>query len=269
MEPPEAETIIYHWPLYRHLSRLIPILAVVLLLSFAPNRRPGAWPVLFPAMILLPLLPWLAYRSGVIIAGLYFVVDAAAILVFGLTLLWLSAYMLADLPRRATVAYALGFLVFAGILGLTGISTFSITEELLAAGIVYIIAVVGVLAALFFSGLACKNRYSPKRFLIWLFVVTVPGLGGVWILLHVILRIVPLLLANEISFSNIRWAIQDEMLPVLIAFPVLFVILLPFMALAFRAPVYRTRLHAIYRLPGMAFQEEPVYSKPITGGDNL
>lgn len=268
MEPPESETVVYHWPLYRHLSRLIPILTVLLLLVFAPNRRPGAWPVLLPALILLPILPLPAHWTGLTMYGLYFIVDAASILVFGLTVLWLSAYMLADLPRRATVLYAFGFLVFSGILGLTGISTFAITEELLMAGLVYAIAIVVALAALFLSGFSCRKRYSPGRFLIRLFAVTVLGFGGVWIVLHAIFRIMPLLLSDEISFNRIRWAVQDEMIPVLIAFPVLFVILLPFMALAFRAPVYRSRFHAIYRLPGMAFQEKPVYPNNITGGDN-
>lgn len=268
MEAPEAETIVYHWPLYRHLSRLIPILAVLLLLGFAPNRRPGAWPVLLPALIFLPLIPWLDYGTGLMTFGLYFLADAAAILVFGLTVLWLSAYMLSDLPRKATVLYAFGFLAFSGILGLTGISTFAITEELLMAGLVYAIAIVVVLSALFLSGLACRKRYTPGRILLRLFAITVLGFGGLWIVLHAIFRIVPLLLSDEISFSSIRWAIQDEMIPVLIAFPVLFTILLPFIALAFRAPVYRTRFHAIFRLPGMAFQKKPVYSNNITGGDN-
>jgi hypothetical protein len=125
-----------------------------------------------------------------------------------------------------------------------------------------------VLAALFLSGLACRKRYTPGRFLIRLFAITVLGFGGIWILLHAIFRIMPLLLSDEISFNRIRWVIQDEMVPVLIAFPVLFVILLPFMALALRTPVYRTRFHAIFRLPGMAFQEEAMYSDPTTGGDN-
>jgi hypothetical protein len=49
----------------------------------------------------------------------------------------------------------------------------------------------------------------------------------------------------------------------------LFLLLLPFVALALWSPAYRPRFHAIFRLPGMDFKRDLVYSDSHIGDGEL
>ena len=266
MEIEENRFIEYHWPFYLHLSPLILLLALFVLLNLKPNRHPGAWWVLLPTLAPVIVAVWAAT-----LIQFTFLSDFVTLFYFGLASLWLMSFKMTDLSRNDAFSSAIGITAFAGLMGIVGLSYFSFNPVMILAGMAYGVLMLLVLSAFYLAGYLCRTSYTPRRFILRILaVITVVG-GGLIALLFSI-SMLPMILIGGADFMSFPGMfLADIAAGLLIAIGsgvILFLMILPFMALAFWVPVYRRRFYAIYRLPGMAFQEEAEYDSSMAGGEN-
>lgn len=254
----------YYWPFYVRGAWLILPLALVALLFRRRNRTRDAWLVLFPALMLQMLGEWILQEIG-LTRFLGFVCDSAVLFLFAMGFLWLLSYKLAYLSRLKAVAYAVCLIVLAGVIALPGISYMDITASLMPSVLAFGALAVATLLAMSLAGRACRKRFTSLRYVIWFFVVLVPGIGGVLMALISFWELVPRLLnGSGISLHYIYGNLEDYVKVGLFAGSILFAFMLPFLALALWSPTYRERFHAIFRLPGMNYEEE----NDLTGRDD-
>ncbi len=264
MGPRESEPVIYQWPAYFHLSRLIPVAVLLALLLRAPNRTRSAWWILLPALALPFVASWALALSG-LARYLALLDDVVLMFFFGLAFLWLLGDKLADLPRPTALVYAAWLLLLAGIIGLIGVSTFDPHLFLIPTAIAYGFISALAVIALALAGLACRKWYSPRRFLISLFVVIALGAGGVAMFFSLMSLLPSLLIEGEMMGWYMLPAMMGMLMGGLLGATVLFLLLLPFVALAIWNPAYRPRFYAIFRLPGMDSEQNTAYSEPTIG----
>jgi hypothetical protein len=267
METEESAFIEYYWPFYLHLSPLILLLALIVLLNLKPNRSPGAWWVLLPT-----LAPVIVAIGAATLIQFTFLSDFVTLFYFGLASLWLMAFKMTDLSRNDAFSSAIGITAFAGLMGIVGLSYFSFHPLMILSGMAYGLLMLLVLGAFYLAGYLCRQSYTPRRFILRLFaLITVMG-GGLFALLFSI-SMLPTILIGRADFMSFPGMFLGGIAVVLLATigggVLLFLLILPFVVLTFRTPFYRQRFNAIFRLPGMAFQEEAVYDNPMSGGDNL
>lgn len=266
MEIEENSFIEYHWPFYLHLSPLILLLALLVLLNLKPNRHPGAWWVLLPTLAPVIVALWAA-----ILIHFPFLSDFVTLFYFGLASLWLMSFKMTDLSRNDAFSSAIGITAFAGLMGIVGLSYFSIHPLMILSGMAYGVLMLLVLSAFYLAGYLCRQSYTPRRFILRLFaVITVMG-GGLFALLFSI-SMLPMILMGGADFMSFPGMFLGEIAVGLLATigggVLLFLLILPFVVLTFRTPVYRQRFNAIFRLPGMAFPEEAEYDSSMAGGEN-
>ncbi len=263
MGPSEGEPTLYHWPLYLHAARLFLPLLFIALLFRAPNRTRNAWWVAL-ALLLPLLLSWGIEKSGVtrFILPLH---DSYTVFVYAMAFLWLLADKLGGLSRIRSLVYAAVILLLSGVIGLFGLSALRLDTTT----IVYYLFAGVALATLTLAGVACRKRYTPKRFLLWHFIIAVPCCGILAILVGGLLVFLPRLIAGDIiSERFIRFNLRFVVLPMGLGGLALFAAMAPFVALALWNQTYRSRFHAIFRLPGMDSMEEDERNDENRGGNN-
>lgn len=269
MGPREGKAVVYDWPLYFHLARFGLMLILVALLCRAPNRARGAWRVLLPALLMPLVCSWGFTMTGVS-QNAGFLNDSVVIVFFALAALWLLADKLGDLPRLATLIYAAWLLGLAGIAGLIGVSGLGVNLGLIPTGFSAAILLFAAIIAMAGAGVACRKRYSPLRYMLSFFVVLVPGVGGALTFIVGCLMLLPRLFSGSgISSRYLYYHFSELLMPGLIGGTALFVLLLPFLALAIWQPLYRARFNAIFRLPGMNSMDAQICSDTHTGEQEL
>jgi len=273
--PREGEPVAYYWPVYIHMVRLIIPLALVALLFRRPNRARGAWWVLPLALIPLVTGLWIADAGDAI--GLFdfvgVLIETVTLPFFALAFLWLMADKLGNLPRLRTLTLAVGTLVLAGIIGLLGVSAFGFDAILNVKAFIYAVFVVVFLVAMSLAAFVCRKRYTPVRFLLWLFLILVVGTAVTGTALSMLLMLMAgFLMGGGFSLLYLAPMLMSQMTMSALAGLVLFLFVLPFLVLAFWCPFYRRRFYAILRLPGMQTKEDSVYNDPTpempVTGDN-
>ncbi len=236
---------------------MLPLILVLVLFREA-NRKRGAWWVLVPALVLPIVIVWGLERSGVTRYAA-FVHDSITAFFFAMGFLWLWADKLTGMSRKRTLLNAVGLLFLAGIIGLPGVSALSFGSEFLSSATLYAILAGAAIAAMALAGAACRKRYSLLRYLVWLFIVLVPGVGGVLTFLVGWALLLPRVMAGRtVSGQYLYYHFQETMLIGLIGSVVLFIALLFFLTLARWNPVYRVRFYAVFRLPGMGHNQDVV-----------
>ena len=257
----EGEPAVYHWPIYYHFAWLMLPLLLAVLACRAPNRR-AFTPWLLPlSMLLLPAAGFWLLEKVEFVRMFGFLADSLTMFLFAMALLWLVADKIAHVERMASFGYAVLIMFAAGVIGLIGVSGFSFGLLLIPAGIVYGLMLAAAMVAILFTGIACRKRYSPLRFLVWLFIVCVPCMGGVLILLLLLPMSFPQLLYGEgLSLAAVPALLATAVAPGLILGLIAFGLVFPFMALAVWAPAFRPRFHALFRLPEMQSAGAKVYN---------
>ncbi len=256
--PREGDPTIYYWPFYIRGAWLILPLVLLALLCRRQNRTRDAWCVLLPASLLAWLSNWhfkiidFDHRLG-------FLNDSVILFLFAIAFLWLLSYRVVYLPRLKTVAYAVWFLILAGAIALPAISYMDVNSGLVTSVLVFGALATAMLLAMILAGRACRKRFTSLRYIIWFFIALVPGIGGVLMsLISLPMQVLRLVAGPQLWLRYLYGNIEEYVMVGLIGGSVLFVFMLPFLALALWFPTYHARFHAIFRLPGMDYEEETV-----------
>lgn len=271
--PREGKPVAYHWPVYIHAVRLIMPLVLVALLLRRPNRRLSAWWALLPTLALPVVVLWGTKKLMDIGLGgvMGFVGDNMTLFLFAMAFLWLTADRLGNQPRPKAFAGAMGTLVLAGSIGLLGISALGYDAMLILTAFLYVVFVATFLAVMALTAFESRKRYTPLRFLIRFLIILVVGISAVGTALSAVMMLLAgFFMGGGIDMVDVGQAMAGQMMGSAFIGLVLFLLVLPYLALALWCPVYRERFHAILRLPGMQPAEDSVYNDlrievPITG----
>ena len=251
----EGTPAAYTWVPSSLLPYILPWVAVLLLLLLKQNRCAQAWwvwlPLLAVTALLLGLRPVLSFLPS---NPLEILTDVITALAFGFAAVWLISPYLGHKPR---------ILAFLGMLAAWG--GFSIAVYALRGDwgensietvgfLVFLAFCVFLLAlALTLASLMCRRRYSPLRFLLWLFGWLIAG----WLVVA----------APFLLFALASGAATDE--PILMLLSGIlslalgtFLIALPFLLLAVTNAFYRERFGELLQLPDAKL---PAVATPAIG----
>ena len=264
MGPEEGEPVVYYWPVYYHFAwLLIPLLLLMLLLRAVNRRSCCAWLLLLAILLLSLGNMWGIGQIG-IFQVFSFVFDSLAIYLFGMSFLWLLSDNLLGRTHASAFLRALLILAVAGVIGLIGVSGFGLGLILIPIAIAYGFMTFVALVAILLAGLACRQRYSPPRYLVWLFIICVPGIGGVLaVLIGFLMLLSGIFTMGALSLQEVMSLFGSALTSGLISGGVIFLLVLPFMAMALYSPVFCPRFHAIFRLPGMEFTPDEEYNDGV------
>jgi hypothetical protein len=234
-----------------HLCLFLPWIAVLLLFILPANRNPAAWWVLAP----LGTVAAIACAVPAELAGqLSEVTDLFSLsftsLAFGLASVWLTAPYLGRFPRVAVFFLALVILeVGSAVAYALRADWESFGVELLAFLMFLACSALVTTLAMTLAALLCRRRYTPFRLAFW----TAVFLAAVWLLIAA-----PFLGLAAVDAG--AEALTETAPYVLLLALVTFIVVLPFLLLAFLQPHYRERLFALWHLPrpGPAPSPEPV-----------
>ena len=243
----------------------MPLLLLAALTLRAPNRTRGAWLALIPPLVLPPLLLWLLEQGG--LAALFgFLSDSVAIFLFAVAMLWLLADKLGGPSRMTAAGYALLVVLAASVIGMFGVSSLSLGFILIPTGIVYGIMTAVFFAAMVFAAAACRKRYTSTRYLVWLFCILVFAIGCVLAFFSGLMTVISLLLMEGgLDVSYLFYSFVISLATGLAVGLAVFLLVLPFIALALWSPTFRPRFHAVFRLPGMCFEQEDAHNDESNG----
>jgi hypothetical protein len=239
----EGTPVAYTWAPSNVLPYVLPWLAVLLLLLLKRNRCAQAW------WVWLPLLGVTALQLGlrpvfdfVPSNPLEAMGDLITALAFGFTAVWLVSPYLGHKPR---------ILAFLGILatcGIFGAAVYAVRSEwgensLEAVGFLAFLAFSALLLALAITlaSLMCRHRYGPLRFLLWLIGWLVAG----WLVVAS-----PFFLFALASGAASDAPVLGLLSGILALASGTFLIVLPFLLLAFANTFYRERFLELLQLPG-------------------
>lgn len=261
--PREGKPVAYHWPVYIHATRLIIPLALVALLLRKQNRRLSAWWVLLPSLVLPVLALWILEPLVEIDLGdiTGFLTDGVSLVLFALAFLWLTADKLGNQPRPKAFAGAMGTLALAGSIGLLGISALGYDAMLILTAFLYVVFVAIFLAVMTLTAFESRKRYTPLRFLIGFLIILVVGISAVGTALSTVMMLLAgFFVGGGIDMVDVGQAMAGQMMGSAFIGFILFLFVLPYLALALWCPIYQQRFHAIFRLPGMQPAEDSVYN---------
>jgi hypothetical protein len=211
---------------------LLPWLAILVLLTLKPNRRPAAWLIWLPfgCVIAFTLAPMDFLPSGTD----YFL-DAIAALAVGLAAIWLLSNYLRRKHRFVTFLCVL--LALEGFSGLAFVSAqgVNISSQTFVAGIVLGVGVLISAGALSLDGLICRGRYRPLGLYLWLLIM----LAALWLVIAVPFFLFALLSSG----GRLPW--MGFFVPVFALAALNFAALLPFVILSSASPFFRDRLKSL------------------------
>ena len=236
----ESSPVTINWRWHYHVPSLA-VWAVIALLLVVPkaNRDRRAWLILIPLVVVM--LVWrmpfrlFSMRDGDMeIFGSFF-----TCLAMGLTAVWLLGYRLVGLRGFQKMVSAFLVMAAMGLLWCLGSYGFGFADELAALMVYGGISAFTLLMAMGLSGLCCRGRYHPARFMGWL---------ALWIALMpmaifgVIGAVVGVVAGNVGDF--IEFVVMALLMAPVILGGTLYLLNLPFMLLAFNASFYGERLRS-------------------------
>ena len=167
-------------------------------------------------------------------------------LVVGITILWLFAHKLGNRNRFVTFLLALAIMAVASLTGAISYGMADFSEQTVAVLTLLAVLAFTILLGFVLTGWRCRNRYGNLRFMLWL---------ALWCVVACV--------ASMFVFVLIMFAVEGIPIPIftillqLLLMGLIFglcayVIILPYMILAFRSSFFRQRFYGCFRLPAMA-----------------
>lgn len=278
--------VTYHWRPVWHVLPFLPYLVLVLLLCLKANRHRAAWAVLVPLGIscgALYLVRWsLASPSHIPMA------TGPAVFCFELAALLVLSHWLRFRRRLFSVLCASAIMAGAGLVGWAFSLSLDFSHQGWAASwyvsaisVALAITSAFVLASMIAAGFFCRKRWSPVRFrlalLCSMMLVGVPCIFVRWGTLNGFWLSVPapaqqfldkIVFATDTETSRFLVTAAVRLSTSLLMVLLTYVLMLPFLILAFRSPFYRERITAVFRFsdPGDANKEQaPPADPPSTG----
>jgi len=233
----DGPPVSFYWGVSGVGPYLAPWLAVALLLLLPKaNRRLGAWWLLLPLLCVQALILCLPSLFGPLGGNLLDIFQQVfAALSFGIAAVWLVSPLF---RRRLWIVSLVEVLLAAGCMGLLA---FAVRADWSADRGENVFSLISLVLAVFWSALAlslaglfCRRRLRLMVFSLWVLGVVVAG----W-------------LASAMPFLLLRLRIEtgptvSELVGVGLAVALVhFLVLLPFLLLAFIHPFYRERLESV------------------------
>ena len=246
--PEEGAPLTLKFPIYRHLTRVIPWLILLPLLLLKGNRTPRALLVLIPLLVVQGLLAgMIAMLPEYMRSEAGFMVTALTSINLGLAACWLLLHRIGGRNRVITCLLALLILTVFGVAALFAHGSFDYMLGPLA--ILYGYLMSAVLLSMVFAAVFCRKRYRAGRFTAFLVLFS---------LLVSLVQTLPFLVFGIIASGVIQGGL-DQLAEMLVAFvvfilvsaAVLFGLHLPYLILGFRSGFFRERFFAALRLPAM------------------
>ncbi len=245
--PKEGKAGIYNWKWYYNVLPLSLLFTLVLLLVFVrANRTPRAWLIFVPLLIVNFL--WSLFAKVLNFGPADMMVFSVLFHSYavGIAALWLLGHKIANRSRFTTFLLALAIMVIAGLIGIVSYGMTDLSNEGLT-----ILMCLGVLAftmlfGFVLAGRRCRNRYSNLCFMLWL---------ALWC---EVVCVVSTLVFYSIMLAIYRpsislFIILFQLLTMGLIFGLCaYVIVLPYMILAFRSSFFRQRFYDCFHLPAMA-----------------
>jgi hypothetical protein len=241
----QSEPVLVEWHWYDQLSNFAGwALIAVLLVLVKENRNREALMVLVPFVLLSELLwPWIAYFLAVLSVDTGQIAYPFQWLLVAWTALWLLSPWLSRLHPALAISLALALAATVGAAAEFGLSQRLVFSPALMN---YAILAFGLLLAFLLSGLCCRRKCTPGRFLLWL---------APWLILGVALgAIAELVRVYACGYGLAPLPAVADLIPGLMVSSLcfagaLYLLSLPYMYLALHSALYGERFHKTLRLP--------------------
>ncbi len=228
----------------------MPWLVLILLLQRKPNRTRQAWMVLVP-LVLVYALSLLVDRA---LSAMAMDAALASSVPLGLAALWLLSYKLEPLRGARTFFAAAAILAAMGFLSAVCYSGLSPDTLTVGSALIYAVGACAIVLAMTVARLFCRKDYSPIIFMLWLLLcfglisacVSVPAAIASIVFMSTLMDSYALFMAIPVIVAGVVGAVIG------------YIVLLPFMILAFRNSLYRARFNAIFRIEQIGSKPPPV-----------
>ena len=253
MGPKEGEAVMCHWKWYYGTSSwaLWVVLAAVFVLVKA-NRNRRALLILVPLLILS--LIWFGFKKLMPVpTSTEMIFDQIFYsLIVGIAVVFLLGHKLSGRNRFITFLLVLGVMMVLWTVGAMSYSGIEFSNDMLGSIVYFASLALAMLLGTVLAGWFCRKRYSAKRFLIML-------------VLGCIITGVVFLFSFFVVYMIFESALRNQWQIIFIQIPIMgavlgfisFVIILPYMILAFRSSFFRERFFACMGLQSMAATAEP------------
>ncbi|MHC4395688.1 MAG: hypothetical protein ACYS1A_08535 [Planctomycetota bacterium] len=249
----EGEAFVYHWKWYYGISGWV--LWVVLVPAFVlvkANRNRCALLILIPLLILSLLwfglkkmLPFDTSDEVMLDQVVYW-------LIAGVAMLFLLGHKVGNHNQVVTFLLALVVMSIPCVIGVVSYGGFEFSQEMAASVIMFAVLTLTMLVGFILAGWQCRKCYSSSRFMLWL---------AVWIWVASVVFVLSYIGFLLTAVSYFALSLSKLVIIILMSSLVIsvcsYVLLLPFMILAFRSSFFRERFFACLCLPLIAPTVEP------------
>lgn len=244
----EPQTMAYNWHLYYNFTGLlIWLVLAVLLLAPKTNRKPAAFLIIIPIIVLWLL--WILLKSAMSFpseAAVIFEVPLSALFV-GLAAAMLLMHALAKTNRVAAFFITVVILWFTWLISCV---SFGFSLYIVASAILYACATSIIMFSILITSFLCRKYYSHFRF-IFINAVSTLILTMLVMLVYFGIVIVGMTIG---SFGIDFFEMLGQILLVGLIFAgILYVIQMAFLISILAIRFYRTRFYNCFRLKGMEF----------------
>lgn len=224
-----------------------------MLVLIRENRSRPAWLIWLPVFVVFALWGIVCQVLGIPSSSVELFGLLISTIVLSLSVLWLVGGWLGRF--RGVVSFFLAFLLMAiiGFIGIFSNFSFQWDRNIAPCMLIYGIGILVLLLAFTLTRRCCRKKFGAKRFILFLLL---------WIPVCIIASFLVYMGIFAIFEENLRRMILTMLFQVVMISSVfgiaLYLILLPFMILAFRSGFYRRRLEGCLNLP-----------VPVAEGGNL
>jgi hypothetical protein len=238
----------YNWHLYYNFTGLlIWLLLVILLLAPKTNRKPAAFLIIIPIIVLWLL--WILLKSAMSFPSeiaVIFEIPLSALFV-GLAAVMLLMHALAKTNRVAAFFITIAILWFTWLISCI---SFGFSLYTVASAILYAVATSIIMFSILVTSFICRKSYSHFRFM-FIHTVSTLILAQLVMLVYFAFVLVAMTVGSaEIDFFEMLGQI---LLAGLIFAGILYVIQMAFLISILSTRFYRTRFYNCFRLKGMEF----------------
>jgi len=245
--PKEGKAVIYNWKWYYNILPLSLFFALILLIVFVrANRTPRSWLIFVPLLIvnLLWSIFLKALGADSVQASVFSILFHSYTV--GIASLWLLGHKIANRRRFITFLLALVIMAVTGLIGIISYGMTDFSGEGFAVLMLLGVLAFTMLLGFVLSGFMCRNRYSNLRFMLWL------ALWCVLVCMVVSMAFISIMFVIDGPPTSI-FQILLAFVPISLIFGLCtYVIIVPYMILAFRSSFFRQRFYDCFHLPAMA-----------------